>query len=119
MHDDVSELTKLDSLLFQLSSAAKLHYPTQWVSEIQREEQRHTMVVTAGTPLSLYVNDQLIPAGEPSCYLLAPGNSWYISNLSSTDVEFYCIYFSIIRTDEQGPKIYKEQLLPAYHAWHM
>lgn len=68
---------------------------------------------------SVEVACTLKKAGEPSCYWLAPGNSWYISNLSSTDVEFYCIYFSIIRTDEQGPKIFKEQLLPAHHAWHM
>ncbi|MGI2294459.1 helix-turn-helix domain-containing protein [Paenibacillus sp. GXUN7292] len=119
MKNCVQKLPKLSSLMFQLSFAEKLYFPAEWVSERQCEKQRHTLLITTKRTFGLYVNDQLIPAGEKSCYLLSPGNSWYASNLSSYDVELYCIYFSIIHIDERGQEIFEEQMLPIHHAWHM
>lgn len=73
MNNESFELHGLKSLLFQLSSAELLNCPAEWVSDLRSEERRHTLLMTTGRAVSLYVNDQLIPAGSEAAICLLPG----------------------------------------------
>lgn len=75
------------------------------------DEQRcpaYTLLLVAGGDCSLYVESQdgsmeLIPALEQGCFILPPGERWYISNYSGTAVCLYRIMFKVLHAGLEGP----------------
>ncbi|RXZ82526.1 helix-turn-helix domain-containing protein [Paenibacillaceae bacterium] len=116
MVNQAAAVPELRSLLFQFSVVQKLHITAEWVSEEQCRDE-YTLLIIAAGDCHLFVNEELITALEHSCYVLPPGSSWYISNLSSKEISLHFIAFIIIHTQLEQQVRFKEPLLPTNHSW--
>ncbi|GLX67578.1 AraC family transcriptional regulator [Paenibacillus glycanilyticus] len=111
-----AEWETLDSLLYHMLEARRWLIQEGEVTEEQSVSSYTLLLVTAGD-CSVYASDVLIPALEQSCYMIPPGQRWYISNYSGSQVEIYSMSFKIWNVETE--KALCIPLQPIHYNWRL
>ncbi|MFD0587272.1 helix-turn-helix domain-containing protein [Paenibacillus sp. GCM10027627] len=106
----------LHSLLFHLLEARLWRIQEDCVTE-EQITLSYTLLLVAAGDCSLYADDVLIPALEQNCYILPPGQKWYISNYSGKPVQIYLMKFKILNAETE--RAFHEPLHEIHHNWRL
>ncbi|MHA6483493.1 helix-turn-helix domain-containing protein [Paenibacillus sp. strain BS8-2] len=116
MSDEEVDLNIFRSLLLHFLEAKLWVLQKDQVTEDQRDTYYSLLLVAAGD-CSLYADDRLIPAHEQSCYMLPPGQSWYVANYSGESVSMYQLKFKFIHVETATS--YTDPISPVHYNWRL
>ena len=106
----------LRSLVFHMLEARRSIIPEDCVTE-ESGSPAYTLLLVAEGDCSLYAGDTLITALERSCYMMPPGQRWYVSNYSGRPVLLYVIAFKIMNAHTE--RVCLDPLRPSRDQWRL